>query len=503
MSKRGLVSSVIESLRSGLEGDCHDPSGMEKLVEFASLDDRFLSLGRDDYLTLRDGLSHLLVLGSTGSGKSTTVLSHALMDAFRVCGGGCICTVNPDEADRVTRLAKQVGRADDIIHLHPGSDINFNPMEFSAGASPDASQAFRLQELLTNALRLYGTGAKNQGSNADPFWIQKQTEFVNEFTTFDLLANRSVSIKRVLQYLRHAPKSLDEVHSPEFRESSPVEAGLKSAFEHVEASNDPVAQTLLSEVATFILQEFPALDPKTRESVNAGIFGTLKSLRHPKIAACFENPTDIHKEDILDDRAILLFDYPPTVLGEAGRLYQGVCLTAMYQVINARQVDDQSTSLFIYIDEFQKFLTQQLAEDLAYQRSKRTMLIAGTQSVSAIVNALGGGPAAHDTANTILANFTNKFVLNCDNETAKYISAQIGDTKQFLGNSGGAGSSSSRHTYAGATETYLPQVPVQELMNLRRAGPPHFYAEVIAIRNGKPFSNGKNYLPMRVDQIKD
>ena len=100
----GLVRGIGRALAclSGAKGRAVRGEGVYPF----DLDDALLHMSGTAW-TLGDSFEHAMVLGGTGSGKTSAVMRTLLGRYLRYGYGGLICTVKGDDTQRILRLAAE------------------------------------------------------------------------------------------------------------------------------------------------------------------------------------------------------------------------------------------------------------------------------------------------------------------------------------------------------------------------------------------------------------
>jgi len=454
-------------------------------------------LTQDDALTMRDCLSHVLVLGASGSGKSSSVMAHMTRAYLREFTGGLILTANPGDRQAIEKAAQGAGRLDQLVVIGPESDFIFNPLHSELTSSNrGGGMISKLVELIMVAQELSSNHSKSQGAS-DDFWPQQQRRFLAHLFRLDALANGSISLANLVRYLQDAPRSPEEVQDPTWQEHSFVDKSLAKAFKR-----SAHKQSELQDVGNFFLKEFPRMADKTRESVIAGVVGMLQPLLEEPLKRYFTRPANIHPSDTWRHGMFLCIDYPVAQYGLAGTLLQGMALYAFQKGVEGRDLQEEAGNVCIIADEYQCFFSDYSSTFQAYARGKGCATLYATQSRAAFADRRGGGPSAADTVDAFFANFGTLFCLAVDQATAKFVADQIGEKYGFVSNVGGSHGQQKGQLFAGASEQKKYLIEPQELTSQLRGGPPHFYARCVAYRNGQTWSNGKSYLRLKIPQAR-
>ena len=130
------------------------------------LETRLLDFRNGETLTLKDAFESVLFIGSPGSGKTTsarTYYSALLQEQF---GGLVLCVKESQVADFLT-LARECGRAGDVLVFGPQQKQVFNPLE---GVSINEAT-----ELLVEIAEVLSDRVQPGRSENEAFWRQQTT----------------------------------------------------------------------------------------------------------------------------------------------------------------------------------------------------------------------------------------------------------------------------------------------------------------------------------------
>jgi hypothetical protein len=111
-----------------------------------------------------------LILGATGSGKSSSVIQHLTLGLLTASPkmGGIITTAKGDDLAKVMRLIRHAGREDDVIVIGASSGHTIPWLATAKGLTPEgASAAHIIYEMIETAREI---GASRSIQSQDPFW---------------------------------------------------------------------------------------------------------------------------------------------------------------------------------------------------------------------------------------------------------------------------------------------------------------------------------------------
>lgn len=285
-----------------------------------------LTTGREPHkrfgIKQADRLSHLYVLGKTGTGKSTLLRSLAQQDLF--ARRGC-CVVDPhgDLAEEIAADAKRSGRADVIYWNVPdsASPYGYNPI-------------------------------RHVRSDKIPLAVSGVLDAFRKLWSDAWGARMEHILRNALYALFETP---DAILSDILRLLSE------------EAYRKDVARNLTNEIVrTFWLKEFPRYSFGYRADGIAPIQNKVGAfLADPILRRILTTPKeDLHLRQIMDSGGVLIVNLAKGRLGEDSANLLGSLLVSTIGLAAFSRADASASdrrTFFLYVDEFQSFTTLALA----------------------------------------------------------------------------------------------------------------------------------------------
>jgi hypothetical protein len=292
-------------------------------------------------LSVEDGLRHLHLLGSTGTGKSTLIANLALAD---IAAGRSVVVIDP-KRDLVRAIADRipVERRADAVWLDPNDDCPAG-LNVLAGSPPELA----VDNVVHVLSELYAA-----------HWGPR---------TADILFNGLLSLARVggMTLCELPPLLLHRA----FRQS--------------------VIQQLRSDVlgvAPFWTW-FEALSDQERASVVAPVLNKVRSFtQHPKIRGVIGQVGGFDLMQLFTSRKVLLVSLAKDEIGaEAAQLFGSLVVSRLWATIQRRSAvaPEQRHPVFVYLDEFGEVMRLRLdfGDALAEARGLGVGLVLAHQSLS-------------------------------------------------------------------------------------------------------------------------
>ncbi len=473
-----------------------------------------LQLSRDDVWTAADAVEGTLILGATGSGKSSGPASSIARAMLSAGFGGLVLTAKRDERAQWEQLCRDTGRLADLKVFGRNGDLRFNPFEYELkreGGGGGLTE--NICGLISVVLDAADRSSSSAGRDGDQFWGRACDQLLRNCVDLLIMARDAVAIPELHRLLVSAPQSIEQMRSEQWRRESFCFECLKAAEKRPKTA---VQLHDLGVVADYFMLEFPSLNSKTRSIVISMLTSMTDVLGRGVARYLFCEDTNITPEAALDGR-IILIDLPLKEYGDVGLFAATLWKTQFQRAMERRDVSRNGRFVFLFADEAQNFVTPDT--DMQFQatcRSARVATVMISQSLANFEVAMGGGPKAKAEATGLLANLcTRIFCANSDSETNEWASTMIGRTLQFFGNGSsghdnedwleiafGCGRNGAGHTSAGYSESYEFALQPSAFVPLRTGGPRNSYqVDSIVFRGGRTFhATGKTWMPVTFTQ---
>jgi TraM recognition site of TraD and TraG len=460
----------------------------------------------EDSFTIGHAVEGTLVLGATGSGK-TSGSGRALALSFLRAGfGGLVLTAKPDERRVWEGYCRETGRLGDLIVFGPEGAARFNFLDheltrkgLGAGLTDNIVNLF--STILEVAER--GGGHGGSGREDEGYWRRANRQLCRNLVELVGLAKGRIEVHDLYRALINAPTSRDQVASPQWRDTSICYQFLSAAEKRPKTTRQ---QHDFGLVADYFLEEYPSLSEKTRSVIVSTFTSMIDVLNRGVQRELFCTNTTITPE-ATEEGKIILIDLPIKEFSEVGLFAQVLWKHAFQRSIERRNVEESPRPAFLWADEAQHFTT---SYDMQFQttcRSARVATVYLSQNVSNFYAALGGAEKGRAECDSLFANLNTKILhANGDPVTNEWAANLIGRTRQFMMNGSNSystgewfgsalGMAQSQQGSTGMSEQYQFEVQPAIFTALRTGGPENKRTvDAVLFRSGRPFqSTGRNW----------
>ncbi|PIR74374.1 MAG: hypothetical protein COU35_02910 [Candidatus Magasanikbacteria bacterium CG10_big_fil_rev_8_21_14_0_10_47_10] len=307
----------------------------------------------DVRLQTHDRQRHLYIIGKSGSGKSVTVANLAIQD---ILTGHGVCVVDP-HGDLVEAVLEHIPkhRADDVIIFEPSDlerPVGLNMLE----PKTEEQRDFAVQEMISIFYKLFppemiGPMFEHQMRNV---MLTLMADISNPGTVIDI-PRMFTDDDYVKQYLVH-------LKDPVVRAFWEKEMAKTSDFHKSE-----MLGYLVSKVGRFVGNE-----------MMRNIMG--------------QQHSGFDFRDVMDNQKILLVNLSKGKTGEINAKLLGLIVVAKLQMAamgRADMAEELRKDFYLYIDEFQNFVTDSISTILSEARKYRLDLIVAHQYMGQLTDDKG------------------------------------------------------------------------------------------------------------------
>jgi len=301
------------------------------------------------WMKSEDRTRHMYIMGKSGSGKSETIAMLALQD---IKAGHGVAVVEP-HGDLIDRILANIpkDRIDDVIYFSPGDTER--PMGLNMLEAPnEAMKDFAVQEMIAIFYKLFS-----------PDMIGPMFEHNMRNIMLTLMNDKDnpgtlAEIPRMFTDEEYAQEWVDKLTDPVVRAF--WEKEMAKLTEHTKSE---MLGYLISKVGRFVENE-----------MMRNIIGQSKS--------------SFDFRDVMDNQKILLVNLSKGKTGDVNSELLGLIIVSKLQMAALGRADmpeDERKDFYLYIDEFQNFITDSIATILSEARKYRLNLVIAHQYINQLV----------------------------------------------------------------------------------------------------------------------
>ncbi|MFO0946445.1 MAG: type IV secretory system conjugative DNA transfer family protein [Planctomycetota bacterium] len=486
-----------------------------KKIPTWKLSDSLLSFSRSDAFSLADACEGVLVVGATGSGKSTgsgKALAHAYLSAGF---GGLVLTAKNDERAVWESYCKQTGRLKDLHVFSPDGPYRYNFLDHELQrGGVGAGLTDNIVHIFAQVLQIAERGSGSGGGREDEgYWRRASNQLLRNTIDLLIMAKNRITLSDIYRIIVSAPRSKEQELLEGWRQSSFCFRCLEEADMRPKSSHQAHDFGL---VCDYFCLEFPGLSERTRSVICSTMTSMIDVLHRGITAELFCSETNLTPE-ATENGAIILIDLPIKEFSQVGQFAQVLWKTAFQRSIERRNLKENRRPVFLWADECQYFVTSPF--DMQFQttcRAARVATVLLTQNISNMYAALGGSSTGRVEADSLFGNLNTKiFHANSDPVTNQWASELIGKCRMFLTNSStteipneqtwlgsATGSDEPATTTTGISEHIDYEVQPRTFTSLRKGGAAnHWMVDAIVFQGGKTLcSSGKTWAPVTFNQ---
>lgn len=370
----------------------------------------------NDPWTIRDSFEGTQVFGEPGSGK-TTGSGAALAKAMLRAGyGGLVLTAKPNECALWERYARETGREDSLLIVHPRHHWRFNFLDYEFSRPGEgAGFADNVVELFMNVI-----GAlESDGAQAnDKFWDNNARRLLRHTLELIVASGDTPTMIRIMDVIDSAPSENPDTHQMMHRPESYCDACLARA----EQRNAPQLEPL----KRYWLKQWAKQPPKTKAGIEATLTGMADPFLYGMASELFCTTSNFTPE-WSQLGAVIVIDLSEAEWFQAGRRAQLLFKYIWQRAVMRRSgLPSGHRPVFLFMDEAQTFTTPLDAQFQAMARSSCAASVYLTQNISNYLAIMESHRGQAQT-DSLLANLGTKiFHRNSDHRTNQWASDTIG-----------------------------------------------------------------------------
>jgi len=330
---------------------------------------------------LNDLCRHVLILGSSGSGKTTRAYNPMLKQLLdRFDAGAFIVAPKAEAAQEALEIARRSGR--EAILIEPGSTTG---LELLSG-SPDVDAMY-----LRDALGRVGGGDAHLLDAA-------VTRLRNSLRMLQAVGSQHYTLEHLSAYCfdeRYA--AMVRTHAAERLRGLP--------------SNTDEAWTI-GEALNYEDSRFFQFTPDMRRGIQFAISELLEPLRDAKIMKTFGRKQKLVQLESVFDGAIVVLHVPRIQYDRAAQVLYTIAKRRFFTALERRRSDpslNQTRPVVLGIDEYQLCISRSDILSLGIVRSAGCIVLATAHGVSSLYSVL-----PQQQVDAALQNFTQKLFFKTD-----------------------------------------------------------------------------------------
>ncbi len=293
-----------------------------------------------------DRRRHMYVIGKTGMGKTTLMENMAIQD---IRNGKGVCYIDP-HGDSIRKILDYVpnDRINDVVYFNP-ADLE-HPIAFNILEAVDT----KYKHLVASGLM--GVFTKIWAS----MWSSRMEYILNNtiLALLDSPGNTMLGIVRMYVDKKYRKKIVDSIKDPMVKAF-----WLEEFANYAEKYRTEAVAPIQNKVGQFL-----------SSAVIRNIVGQPKST--------------IDLREIMDGQKILLLDLSKGKVGEDNSALLGAMIITKLQLAALSRVDipeEERKDFYLYVDEFQNFVTDSFATILSEARKYRLCLTMGHQYIGQLM----------------------------------------------------------------------------------------------------------------------
>jgi type IV secretory pathway TraG/TraD family ATPase VirD4 len=346
------------------------------------------------YMAREDRRRHMYILGRTGVGKTEMMKYMAVQD---ITNGEGLCIIDPHGdfiEDVLPHIPKH--RAEDVILFDPFDTerpMGLNMLEVTS----DSHKDFAVQEMISIFYKLV----------TDPAMLGPMFEHNMRNAMLTLMADEQhpgtlVEIPRIFTDTEFQKYKVSKLNDPIVRAFWEKEMAKTSDFHKSE-----MLGYLVSKVGRFV-----------ENSMMRNIVGQSKS--------------SFNFREVMDSGKILLVNLAKGKVGEMNAKLLGLIIVSKIQMAalsRADQPEDERRDFYLYVDEFQNFITDAFSSILSEARKYKLNLIIAHQFLAQLQQGAGvHGAASTDLRDAVFGNAGSMVSFRIGVEDAEIMAKEFAPT---------------------------------------------------------------------------
>ncbi|WP_309387244.1 type IV secretory system conjugative DNA transfer family protein [Cerasicoccus frondis] len=354
--------------------------------------------------TLSDALTGTLVLGASGSGKTSGIGAYLARAYLRAGIGGLVLTSKYDEDDGDLqlwqRMAAECGREQDLLVVSDDGENRCNLLNYQI-SGPGHTYAHQILEWILTAFEVSQGDGRDGG---DPIWKDAMETMLLNGILLLQCAHEEISLERLDEIIRSAPKTISEVDLPEKRTSSYC-LKLIDLIEQEDDFQEERNSKNFKSALRYWTDSYPSLSPNTRTSVVFTFQSVFSKLAIDPYSSLFDSDTNFVPEDSIRGK-IIIINLPINLFGKTGKMIQVMFKFAWQKAMLRRT--KKYPPVFLWADECQCYAYSKDTDFQPMARSAGVCTVYMSQSLAKFRIELGH-QVGDDYLNAMAACMSEKF----------------------------------------------------------------------------------------------
>ena len=238
--------------------------------------------------TIRDACEGVQIFGGIGSGKTSGSGAALARSYLRAGFGGLVLCAKKDELDTWKQYARETGREDSLLVFDTSGKFCFPFLQYEV--EREGEGAGYTENIVRLFMTVHEAIGRSKGTAGDPYWTNAMQQLMRNAVDLCLIATGKISVPLLYDIVRTAPQSVEERDSDAWREKSLCWQMLMQG--HAKEL-DQWAQYDFDSTASFWLEEYPNISPKTRSGIVSMFTTTTDNFLRRPFRQLFSEPPAI------------------------------------------------------------------------------------------------------------------------------------------------------------------------------------------------------------------
>ncbi len=333
------------------------------------------------YLSAEDFCRHTLILGSSGSGKTTRAFNPILLDALtKFEAGGLVLAAKPEGVREAVEICRRAKR--EFVLVQPGTDAGIDLFT----GSPDVDSMY-LRDLFGRC-----------GAEMKPWVDAAVARMKNAFVMLNTAGPQYYTFDNLAKYL------FDESYANDLR--------IYSLTKLRQVREDSAEAWTIRESVDYEDKRYRNFPEQTKASISFACAQLLDPLREFYIVKTFAKPKSFISINEVFNGLVIILHVPRIRYERAAQAIYTLAKRRFFSAVENRRGDpmlDQDRLVVFGADEYQLCISETDVASLGIVRSSRCAVLAATQGISSLLSVL-----EKDLVATAVQNFSQKLLFKTD-----------------------------------------------------------------------------------------